>query len=139
MARPPAAAAAMPLELAQIKPERLPCVIALPFRIMRTMRTGRDLNLSKSTTSSPERSAGPQGRRHRISGKFIAWIAVIAAVVVIGFPTALLFGAGDLIFDSPREGVITFFGTLVLVAVILAVGFVWEQIKGKSPRRRGHK
>lgn len=41
MARPPAAAAAMPLGLAQIKPERLPCVIALPFRIVHAISTGK--------------------------------------------------------------------------------------------------
>lgn len=60
-------------------------------------------------------------------------------MVLIGLPTALLFGAGDFFFDSPREGILTFFGTLALIAIILTAGFAWEQLKGKFLRHRGRK
>lgn len=72
-------------------------------------------------------------RKH---GKVFAWLVVIGIVALVGLPTALLFGLGDLIFDGPKEGVISFFGTLGFIAVLLAIGFVWEQVKERRNRGR---
>ncbi|GAA1485329.1 hypothetical protein GCM10009625_21330 [Brachybacterium fresconis] len=85
----------------------------------------------------PDRHDSPvRNRSRRTSGKFTGWIAVVAVVVIIGVPTALLFGAGDAVFDSPTDGIITFFGTLVGIAVLLAVGYLWEQAKEHRSRNR---
>lgn len=90
-----------------------------------------------SDPGRPERHDSPvRDRSRRASGRFIGWIAVVAVVVIIGFPTALLFGAGDAVFDSPTDGIITFFGTLVGIAVLLAVGYLWEQAKERRARNR---
>jgi hypothetical protein len=63
----------------------------------------------------------------RLSGKVVGWLAVLVVVLVIGVPTALLLGAGDAVFESPREGIATFFGTLVLVAVLLILSYLRER------------
>lgn len=76
--------------------------------------------------------------RGRFRGRVIAWVAVIAAVVLIGLPTALLFGLGDALADGPRKGLVTFVGTIVLVGILLAISFAWEQLKERRRSRRHH-
>lgn len=84
--------------------------------------------------SSRKRNQGSVQRRS--AGKIFGWLAAVLVVLAIGVPTALLFGAGDAIFESPKEGIITFFGTLVFVVVLLVVGYLWEQYKERRAKQQ---
>lgn len=67
-------------------------------------------------------------------------IVLLVAAIVFGIPTALLFGAGDAIFGSPREGLKTFFATLGLCVVWFLVSFAWDMHKqSKRERERGRR
>lgn len=66
--------------------------------------------------------------------RLIGWGAVILVVLLIGLPTAVLFGLADVLTDGLTKGLITVLGTLLFVALLLAISYAWDQMK---ERRRG--
>ncbi|MGO1320623.1 MAG: hypothetical protein ACTII7_06175 [Galactobacter sp.] len=74
-----------------------------------------------------------------LSRKTLAWLLVIAAIIVIGIPTAIAFGAADAIFESPGQGVITFFIVLGIGVLFLVVEFGYELLREKKKRGEQNK
>lgn len=64
-----------------------------------------------------------------VSRKTLVIVILVAALVVVDIPTAIWFGAASAIFDSPEEGVISFFVVLGIAVVLLIGQFVPENLK----------
>lgn len=71
-----------------------------------------------------------------LSRKTLAILILVAALVVVGIPTAIWFGAASAIFDSPGEGVISFFVVLGIAAVLMIGQFVLEELKERRKTRQ---
>lgn len=60
----------------------------------------------------------------------------VAALVVVAIPTAIWFGAASAIFDSPEEGIISFFVVLGIAVVLLVGQFFLEELKERRKTRQ---
>ncbi|MBD8020477.1 hypothetical protein [Brevibacterium gallinarum] len=70
------------------------------------------------------------------STKAIGWVAVIAAIVLIAVPTAIWFGAASLIFETPQEGLRSFFIVLAIGAFLIVVELISDLVKEKTKNKR---
>lgn len=70
------------------------------------------------------------------SSKTIGWVAAIVAVVLIATPTAIWFGAASLIFETPQEGLRSFFIVLAIGVFLVVVEIISDLVKEKSKNRR---
>lgn len=70
------------------------------------------------------------------SNKTIGIVAAVVAIVLIATPTAIWFGAAWFIFDSPQEGLKSFFIVLAIGAFLVAVEIISDLVKEKSKNRR---
>lgn len=76
-----------------------------------------------------------ESRTKRVSGKALAWIVLIGIAILVGVPIALLEGLGDAVFDSPKQGIITFFGTVALAAIFFLGSLGWDLVKDRWRER----
>lgn len=70
------------------------------------------------------------------SSKTIGWVAVVAAIVLIAVPTAIWFGAASFLFDSPQEGLRSFFIVLAIGVFLVVVDLISDLVKEKSRKRQ---
>lgn len=74
--------------------------------------------------------------RRPLLGRLGAVGLLIVIVLVVTVPTAIWFGAADFIFETRRQGLVTFFGTLALLIVVLGIEFAWDWAKERRKERR---
>lgn len=88
-----------------------------------------------STSNHGKNPDDRKARRKRLSGKVLGWVVLIGIALLVGVPLALLAGAGDAIFDSPQEGLKTFFGTIAIAAILFLGGLAWDALKDRWKER----
>lgn len=72
-----------------------------------------------------------------LSLKAVGILAVVAIAVVVGLPTAVLFGLGDLLTHGPGGFIKTFLGALFMSAVLFLLSVAWELWKDRRNKRKG--
>lgn len=70
------------------------------------------------------------------SSKTIGWVAAIAAVVLIATPTAIWFGAASFIFETPQQGLRSFFIVLAIGVFLVVVEIISDLVKEKTKNKR---
>ncbi|WP_058235472.1 hypothetical protein [Devriesea agamarum] len=86
--------------------------------------------------SERKTKSSPSKKLSGIRGKVLAWLLIIGIALLVAIPSAILFGAADFIFGTPEKGLITFFGSLGLAALLFLWSFGWDYLRDKWKESR---
>lgn len=70
------------------------------------------------------------------SKKTIGWVAAAVAIVLIATPTAIWFGAASFLFETPREGLRSFFIVLAFGVLLVVAELISDIVKERAKNRR---
>ncbi|MBV7411461.1 hypothetical protein KRX56_01725 [Dermabacteraceae bacterium TAE3-ERU27] len=70
-----------------------------------------------------------------MADKLSGWLILVIALSLTALVPALIYGLPDLLFDGPKEGLKTIFGTCVTVVIVLVLHLIWGSYKDKRNQK----